>query len=187
METGLMRFAALATVLGGMAAAAAPDSPPVAPERPVTDVYFGTKVTDPYRWMENRTAPEFIHYMLAQGKYARHVIDSIPGRDRLQARVVRWSGGGAVVRGVQKAGQRIFFLKREASEDVFKLYVRDGASAPDRLLVDPAKYTEEHTHYSIDYFQPSQQGERLAYGMSGGGSEHSVIHVIDVASGKALP
>ena len=187
METGLMRFAALATVLGGMAAAAAPDSPPVAPERPVTDVYFGTKVADPYRWMENRTAPEFIHYMLAQGKYARDVIDSIPGRDRLQARVVQWSGGGAVVRGVQKAGQRIFFLKREASEDVFKLYVRDGASAPDRLLVDPAKYTEEHTHYSIDYFQPSQQGERLAYGMSGGGSEHSVIHVIDVASGKALP
>ena len=88
---------------------------------------------------------------------------------------------------MQKAGARLFFLKRERSDDMFKLYVRDGAFGRERLLVDPSRYTEEDTHYSIDYFQPSQHGERVAYGMSPGGSEHSVIHVIDVSSGKELP
>src|SRR5690242_6686971 len=109
-----MRFLHLAAFVFVLstAAHAAPNRPPVAPERPVTDDYFGTKVTDPYRWMENRTAPEFIRYMLAQGKVARRVIDHIPARDRLQARVAGLSGGGAVVRLAWKAGRRIFFLKR---------------------------------------------------------------------------
>ena len=66
-------FVALALLLHCAAACAAEavlqERPPVAAMRPVTDDYFGTKVVDPYRWMENRTAPEFIHYMLAQGAY----------------------------------------------------------------------------------------------------------------------
>src|SRR5215469_4844128 len=173
-----------------LVAGAAPDThagPPPAPEHSATDNYFGTKVVDPYRWMENRTAPEFIRYMLAQGKYARGTLDAIPARIGLQARVTKLSGGGAVLRLVQNIGGRTFYLKREPSENIFRLYVRDGASGAGRLLVDPDRYTEEHTHYSIDYFVPSPHGERLAYGMSAGGSEHSVIHVIDVASGKAFP
>lgn len=178
---------AVAAFAAGFALAAVPSHPPVAPVRPVTEVYYGTKVSDPYRWMENRTAPEFIRYMLAQGKYARNTVDGIPGRAVLGARVAQLSGGGAVLRLVQNTGGRLFFLKREPSGGTFRLWVRDGASGPDRLLVDPDRYAEEHTHWSIDYFVPSQHGERLAYGMSAGGSEQSVIHVIDVASGKALP
>src|SRR5579862_5450707 len=81
--------------------AAVPARPPVAPERPVTDTYFGTSVVDPYRWMENRTAPDFIRYMIAQGKYARHVMDGIPGREKLQERVAALSSGGTVLRLVQ--------------------------------------------------------------------------------------
>jgi prolyl oligopeptidase len=177
-------LAALAAVFLGTALAA-PHRPPTVPKRPVTDDYFGTKVTDPYRWMENRTAPEFIRTMLDEGKYARAIVDGIPGRKALQARVARLSGGGTLVRGVQKAGSRIFFLKRLPSDNVYKLHVRDGGR--DRLLVDPDRWFEEDTHYSIDYFAPSQRGEKVAYGLSAGGSEHSVIHVIDVVSGKESP
>src|SRR6202030_2131291 len=120
-----LRLAIVACFLAG-SVSAAPNHPPVAPERPVTDDYFGTKVTDPYRWMENRTAPEFIRYMLAEGKYARRIIDRIQSKTKLQSRVAQLSGGGAVVRALQKAGGHIFFLKRESSENTFKLYVRDG-------------------------------------------------------------
>ena len=173
--------------LAGRAWAEAPARPPVAPVRPVTDVYFGTRVTDPYRWMEDRSAPEFVSYMLAQGAYARAVIDRIPGRDRLQARVASHTGGGVVVNGVQTAGGRIFFMKREPLENTFKLYVRDTASGPERLLIDPDRNAVAGRHFAIDYYQPSQDGAKLAYGISPGGSEHSVIHILDVGSGKEAP
>src|SRR5579862_9975613 len=107
-------------LLSVCATGAAPlGQPPIAPERPVTDTYFGTQVVDPYRWMENRTSPAFVRYMLAQGAYARRVLDAIPARANLQARVTRLSGGGAVLRLVQSAGDRTFFLKREPSENAF--------------------------------------------------------------------
>ena len=164
--------------------APAPDHPPVAPVRPVTDDYFGTRVVDPYRWMEDRTAPEFIRYMTAQGAYARAVLNRIPGRDTLQARVAAHTGGGVIVTDVQTAGGRIFSRKRAPDENTFKLYVRHSASGADRLLVDPDRNATPGHHFAIDYYEPSQKGEKVAYGISPGGSEHSVIHVIDVASGK---
>ncbi len=180
-------LASLLTALAWTSAGGGPENhPPVAPVRPVTDVYFGTKVVDPYRWMEDRTSPEFIRYVLAQGAYAARVLGKIPGRDRLVARVAAHTGGGTLVRFVQRAGGRIFFLQRGPTDDTYKLYVRDSAVGPDRLLVDPDRYMGQG-HVSIDYHQPSQIGDKIAFGISSGGSEHSVIHVMDVATGKELP
>jgi prolyl oligopeptidase len=179
---GLALAAALAC--GGLACAETADHPPVAPVRPVTDTYFGTQVVDPYRWMEDRTAPEFLDYMHHQGAYARAVIDRIPGRDRLQQRIAAHTGGGVAVSGVQVAGGRIFYLKRSPAENTFKLYVRDGASGPERLLIDPDRGAVEGHHFAVDYYQPSPDGTKLVYGISPGGSEHSIIHILDLASGK---
>jgi prolyl oligopeptidase len=168
----------LAGALGG-----AGSHPPVAPVRPVSDRYFGTSVTDPYRWMEDRSSPEFISYMLAQGAYARAVLDRIPGRLKLQERVAAHTGGGVVVANVQTAGGRIFFLRRTPSENTFKLFVREPSGA-DRLVIDPDRDAKAGQHFSIDYYQPAPTGEKIAYGISAGGSEHSVIHIVDVANGK---
>lgn len=184
-----MRTMCLATFVTILVTAsyAAVHRPPVAPERPVTDDYFGTKIVDPYRWMENRTAPEFVRYMKAQGAYARQVLDGIPGRERLAARIAAHTGAGVLVAGVQKSGSRIFFLKRTPNEQTLKLYVRDNPHGPDRLLVDPDRYAGGAMHASITYAIPSQDGGRLAFGIALGGSERSVVHVIDVATGKAWP
>ena len=176
----------MATLLAS-ASFAGQDSPPVAHERPVTDNYFGTKVIDPYRWMENRSSPDFVRYVLAQGAYARRVLDAIPGRERLEARVARHTGAGVQVQSVEEAGKRLFFLKRAPGEDTFKLYMREGLTGADRLLLDPDRYTRGGQHASINYAIPSQRGDRLAYGVSLGGSEQSVIHVMDVTSGKEWP
>ncbi|HEY1615396.1 MAG TPA: prolyl oligopeptidase family serine peptidase [Rhizomicrobium sp.] len=158
--------------------------PPAAPVRPVIDTYFGTKVTDPYRWMENRSAPEFVRYILAQGAYARHVIDRIPGRDRLEARVAAHTGAGITVRQAQFTGPHLFFMRRSPSDNTYKLYVRDSAAGPERLLVDPDHFASAGHHSSIDWYVPSQHGEKIAVGISSGGSEHSVIHVLQVATGN---
>ncbi len=179
-----MRIAAALTVglLTGTPGGAV-SQPPVAPVRPVSDHYFGTSVVDPYRWMEDRSLPEFISYMMAQGAYARTVIDHIPGRVKLQERVAAHTGGGVLVSNVQTAGGRIFFLRRTPSENNFKLFVREP-SAADRLVIDPDRDAKPGQHFSIDYYQPAPNGDKIAYGISPGGSEHSVIHIVDVSSGK---
>ena len=64
-----------------------PASPPVAPVKPVADDYFGTKVVDPYRYMENLDDPEVQAWMKAQNDHARAVLKSTPGREQLLARI----------------------------------------------------------------------------------------------------
>jgi len=63
------------------ASAHAAGGPPVATRTPVVDDYYGTKVTDDYRWMEDRRAPAFEQWCRGQSRYARSVLDAIPGRD----------------------------------------------------------------------------------------------------------
>jgi prolyl oligopeptidase len=180
-------FASAAFGIAGAPGAPSADQPPAAPVRPVTDNYFGTKVTDPYRWMENRADPEFIRYMLAQGAYTRQVLGRILGRDGLEARVAAHTGGGVLVLGVEEAGKRLFVMKRAPSEDTWKLYVRDTRAGSDRLLLDPDHYTNSGQHAQITFATPSQDGEKLAYGIALGGSGRSTIHIMDITTGKEWP
>jgi prolyl oligopeptidase len=161
---------------------------PKTPVRDVTEDYFGTKVSDPYRWLENTSDPEVVSWMKSQNDYTREALSKIPGRQQLLDRIKSLDNAGAVVFSLQVWGGHYFYLKTEPGSDNRKLYVRDTVSAPERLLVDPEKLTAaDGKHFSIDYFQPSLDGQLIAYGMSPGGSEDSVLHVLETATGKALP
>ncbi len=167
--------------------AAAQSAPPKTPVRDVTEEYFGVKVTDPYRWLENTSDPEVVAWMKAQNDYTREVLARIPHRDELLARITALDNASDVVSGVQVWGGRYFYYKTAPGSDNRKLYVRDSLGAPERLLADPEKMTTaEGKHYSIDYFQPSIDGTCVAYGVSPGGSENSVLHVVESATGKVL-
>jgi prolyl oligopeptidase len=160
---------------------------PNTPVRDVTEDYFGTKVSDPYRWLEKTADPEVVAWMKAQNDYTRAILASIPGRDQLRDRIKALDNAGDVVSGLQVWGGRYFYYKTEPGSDNRKLYMRDNLTAAERLLVDPEKLTTaDGRHFSIDYFQPSLDGKYVAYGISPGGSEESVLHVIESASGKAL-
>jgi prolyl oligopeptidase len=179
--------AGFALIAFTLAAASAADGPPVAPRVPVVDDYFGTRVTDDYRWMEDRHAPKFEEWCREQGRYARAVLDRIPGRDALQARIAAHTGGGTLATGMHQAGGKVFYLKLEPGQDTFKLFVRDGTDGAETLLVDPDHDASPGHHFAIDYFEPSPDGSRLAYGISPGGSEKSVIHIIDVLNRYERP
>ncbi|MGA7852583.1 MAG: hypothetical protein WCA15_04595, partial [Candidatus Acidiferrales bacterium] len=167
--------------------AAAQSAPPKTPVRDVTEDYFGVKVVDPFRWLENTSDPEVVAWMKAQNDYTREVLARIPHRDELLARITALDNASDVVSGVQVWGGHYFYYKTAPGSDNRKLFTRDSLGAPERLLVDPEKMTTAAgVHYSIDYYQPSINGMYVAYGVSPGGSENSVLHVVESATGKVL-
>jgi len=166
--------------------ATAQDKPPVAPVRAASDTYFGKTVSDPYRYFEDMKSPEVSAWMKEQAAYTRQVLDRIPGRDGLLKEIERYGdAASARIFSMQVVGNKIYYQKRLATENIPKLYVRDGFGGKERLLVDTEKIkTPGVSHYSLDYYAPSSDNKYLAYGISASGSEDSVIHVLDLATGK---
>lgn len=165
----------------------APAPPPVAPVRPVTDEYFGTNVVDPYRYMENLKDPAVEAWFKGQNDYTRAVLARIPGRDALLARIKKLdeSAPSRVFDVRRLPGGRYFYQKRLASEDVPKIYMRDGLGGEEKLLVDPGTFVKSGgPHYAIDYYAPSLDGRYVAFGISAAGSEDAVLHVLDTSTGK---
>ena len=185
---------ALRTLCAALAGActlaqAATTTPPVAPVRAASDAYFGTTVTDTYRYMEDLSSPEVRQWAKAQDDATRATLDAIPGRAKLLARIRELEASDASrTREIKlAAGGRVFYEKRKADENQQKLYVRDGFAGAERLLVDPealAKATG--VPHAIEFYQPSNNGKLVAYAISKGGSEEAVIHVMDVATGKEV-
>src|SRR5882762_11614527 len=162
-------------------------SQPVAAVKPVTEEYFGTRVTDPYRYMENMKDPEVQKWFKGQDDYTRAVLARIPGRPGLLKRITELDQSAPFrVFDVQRLqGEKYFYQKRMANEDIAKLYGREGLEGKEKLLVDPDKFVKEAgTHYSLDYYLPSLDGHYVAYGISPSGSEDAVIHILDVTTGR---
>ena len=167
--------------------------PPVAPVRPVTEDYYGTKIVDPYRYMENIEDPEVQSWIKAQDQYTKNAMMSIPGREELLARIKQL--GRTVPQYVSVTplpGDRYLILKRLPSEDVSKLYLRPGLRSEDKLLVDPQtiKLTAKNQGKGknvILYLAPSLDQKYVALGIAPGGSEKDTeIHVIEVTSGRDM-
>jgi len=167
----------------------AQSSQPVAPVRSVVDDYFGTRIPDPYRWMEDMNSPEFQSWIKAQNDYTRAVIDSIPGRQKLLDSITEHDNARTTVVDLQKFGGRYFYRKIEPNQDNFRLYMRDAKTGEERMLVDPERFrpANDSGHYALDYIYPSLDGNYVAYGVSRGGSENSVLRIFDVKAGHDLP
>jgi prolyl oligopeptidase len=181
-----------ATVLGphggAPAAPSFPTPPPVPPTQPVAETLFGTSVTDPYRYFENMKDPVVVNFFKEQNAYTRAVLSRLgSAREQLFDRIKALDNTGAVVTGVTLDGPYYFYEKLNPGDNSPKLYVRNADGGAARILVDPQALAGAGKHYTINYFQPSLDGNRVAYGISEGGSEASVIHVVDTATAQVLP
>ncbi len=189
LPVAILAFASVVIQAPAQSIAGLP-APPVAPVRTVTTDYFGTSVTDPYRYMENLNDPDVAAWFKAQNSYTRAVLARIPGRDALLARIQELDRSTpAVVRSiVALPGGRYFYQKTLPNEIVSKLYVRDGLDGAERLLLDPDKYpAPAGSHNAISNFTPSLDGKMVGVAVSAGGSEVGAIHILDANTGKELP
>jgi prolyl oligopeptidase len=169
-----------------MGCASIPPAPVLQP-RPVQDTYFGTTVTDRFRFMENvKSDPQVQAWFQGQAQHARAVLDSIPGRKPLLDRLVQLSNAATTrITDVSAVPGEIFYEQRKSGENQFKLYARAGWKAPERLLFDPdTQKGKDSQPVAINYYSPSPDGRYLAIGVSPGGSENAVIRVIEVATGR---
>jgi prolyl oligopeptidase len=164
----------------------AQQGPPKAPVHEVTDTYFGQKIVDPYRWMEDSKSADFVAWMKAQADYTRSQLDQLPMRTELLKRLEELSDTGVRVTGVQRAGGYYFYYRVAPGENDRRLYVREGLKGAERLLLDPDKLSEPGKRYSIDSYNVSFDGKYVSYTISVGGSENGEMRVIETATGKDL-
>ena len=163
----------------------AQSGPPPTERQDVTETFYGVTVVDRYRWLENWHDGKGADWLKAQNNYTRAALSSIPGRAKFLARVESLDTSTTRVRNAQLWGGKLFYLKAEPGADNVKLYIKEGGK--ERLLLDPEPLTKDGVHFSIDYYTPSLDGNLVAYGISPGGSENSVLHILETATGKVLP
>jgi prolyl oligopeptidase len=176
---------AMLTLATAATLAAPPVAPPVARLEAVTDTYFGEKVVDRYRWMENDKDPDWLPFLKNQNAHARSVLDALPLRSELLGRMQQLSADITATSNIQRAGGRVFYQQRPSGGNNFKLFVLENGKS--RLLVDPTALDTATGHVSLDWWRASPDGSKLVYGLSKDGSEDSVLQIMEVASGAILP
>ena len=181
--------AMVATKHSPAADSSAPARPPKAKVVPVEDSVQGHKIVDPYRYLENPDDPDTRLYVEQELAYTRSILDPLPGRDKIHARLSQLLAIGTVG-APQVGGSYYFHTRREGNQNQPVLYVREGQNGalnePDRVLLDVNKLAADGT-IALDWWYASDDGRYVAYGTSPGGSEISTLRVLETASGTLLP
>lgn len=158
--------------------------PPAVEAAPETDNYFGTKVIDSYRWLEDSKSPDTRAFINAQIAYTARYFKQA----RLRAQLVDDLDGlenAAIMSTPRERGNSYFFLKRLGGEQQSSIYVRHGWTGKDQRLVDPAVLSKD-PNTSVHLVDVSRDGALLAYAVQAGGADETSIHLLNVATGKTL-
>ncbi|MCB2378715.1 prolyl oligopeptidase family serine peptidase [Hymenobacter sp. BT635] len=172
-------------------AAAVADLPRLAVEYPKTrktnhtDDYFGTPVTDPYRWLEDLDSPETKEWVTAQNKVSFGYLEKIPFRDQIKNRLTKiWNYERFGVPQIE--GDKLYYSKNDGLQNQGVLYVQqNGQEGQPDVLLDPNKFSADGTTaLAGTYF--SNDHRYLAYATSGGGSDWQKMKVLDLKTRQPL-
>lgn len=171
---------------GGAGAAATSLAYPATRRLDLVEEQFGAKVADPYRWLENdvRVDGEVRDWVSAQNRASEAYLAALPGREALEARMRRLYDYGrySVPR---KAGGRYFYSYNSGLQNQSPLFVREGLTGRQRLLLDPNGFSADGAT-ALAEWEPSPDGRHLLYAVQEGGSDWRTLRVLDVASGALL-
>jgi len=147
-----------------------------------SDDFHGTKVADPYRWLEDLDAPATRAWIEAQNKVTFDYLAHVPGRDHIKQRLTEiWNYERYT--SPHQYGGRYFYTRNDGLQNQAILYVADTLDAKPRVLLDPNTLSKDGT-IALKAFTISEDGKHLAYGLSSGGSDWEDWRVLDVDTGK---
>jgi prolyl oligopeptidase len=162
------------------------DAPPKAAVHEVEDDYWGIKIKDPYRWLENvEHDPEAQQWVKAQADFTTKSLRSLQGYQKLKALITELSNSepAKIARPQMLANGELFYLKTASGQNTAKLYFRDSTSADEVLLVDPDQFAKQDGKpRAINFYEPSWDGSHVVYGISALGSEDASIRIITTAT-----
>src|SRR5271165_677329 len=149
------------------------------------DDYHGTKVADPYRWLEDTDSPDTLAWVQAENKLTFSYLDQIPYRPAIHERLTKlWNFERYGVPEVQ--GGRYFYEHNNGLQNQNVLLVADSLNAEPRVLLDPNALSSDGT-VALSGHAITDDGKLLAYGTEASGSDWQEWHVRDVSSSKDLP
>jgi len=158
---------------------------PDAPRVDQIDDYFGTRVADPYRWLEDVDSPQTQRWIAEENALAESVLETVPQRDAIRARLTEvWNYER---RGVpQKVGELYAYFRNTGLQNQAVLWVTRDLAEPGRVLLDPNTFSPDGT-VALSGNEFSDDGSLLAYSVSSSGSDWQEWHVRDVATGTDRP
>jgi prolyl oligopeptidase len=149
------------------------------------DDYHGTRIPDPYRWLEDLDSEETRDWVARQGQATSAYLEKIPARAPLLARLRELWNFERVTPPFREGG-RYFYYKNDGLQDQYVLYVADALDGEPRVFLDPNALSTDGT-VALSGIAFTDDGSLMAYSLSSGGSDWVEWRVRDVASGKDLP
>jgi len=184
----LLAFVLLAFAMTLLAADGAPSPTLTYPHAKTVDQvddYHGTKVSDPYRWLEDTDAADTREWIDAENKLTFHYLEQIPYRQAIHDRLkTLWNFERYGV--PEQQGGRYFYQHNTGLQNQSVLLVADSLAAEPRLLLDPNTLSEDGTVALVGH-AVSDDGKLLAYGTAASGSDWMEWHIRDVVTAKDLP
>ena len=185
---------ALALLATLCAVPALADSPTVTPQAtpayPPTrsgdtvDDYFGRKIADPYRWLEDLDSKETADWVAAQNKVTFAYLDSLPKREAIRKRLTELWDYQRTNLPFREAGQ-IWYQQNSGLQRQAPLYRQAGPGDKPALVIDPNALSPDGS-VQMAQWSPSPDGRHLAYSLAPGGSDVQDVHVRDLATGQDL-
>lgn len=149
------------------------------------DSYFGTRVPDPYRWMEELNSGRTHAWVTAQNAYTNSYLAQFPLRDTLRNRLTQlYNYSRASVPKVTPDG-KLFYRRNTGLQNQSVLYMRASVTAAPVVVIDPNTLSTDGS-IAFQEWEPSSDGRYVAYGLSQGGSDWRTVHVRDVTTGRDL-
>jgi len=156
---------------------------PVTKKGDVVDDYFGTKVPDPYRWLENDTSKETAAWVKAENIVTFEYLEAIPYREEIKERLQKMWNYEKYTAPVRE-GNYTYFSKNDGLQNQFVIYRQKDNEEPE-VFLDPNTFSADGTT-SLGEMEFSHDGSKVAYSISEGGSDWRKVIVMDALSKQIL-
>lgn len=165
-------------------------NPPSIDPIPITEDYFGLKITDEYRNLEDVNDTIVSEWYKKENQYAESILNSITGVENLKNRMKEINNRQEFyvkMINILENGN-LFYLKKDKVDNIYKLFYRKQFSDEEILLYNPKNFKPEtNENYSINYIKPSWEGDYIIISLSYSGKEISELLIFDVNKGIVLP